>query len=51
MRLFIAFRKLLACAYSDAAGLVRTIMKAVEYIHGCGIVHRGMLLYTLINQR
>ncbi len=28
-------------SYSDAAGLVRTIMKAVKYIHDCGIVHRG----------
>ena len=27
---------------SDAAGLVRTLFKTVEYIHGCGIVHRGM---------
>ena len=25
----------------DAAGLVRTIMGAVKYIHECGIVHRG----------
>ncbi|THH14433.1 hypothetical protein EW146_g5894 [Bondarzewia mesenterica] len=25
----------------DAAGLVCTIMKAVQYIHDCGIVHRG----------
>ena len=28
--------------HSDAADLVRTILKAVDYIHGCGIVHRGM---------
>lgn len=27
----------------DAADLVRTIMRAVDYIHGCGIVHRGSL--------
>jgi calcium/calmodulin-dependent protein kinase I len=27
---------------SDAAGLVRTIMKAVQYIHDSGIVHRDL---------
>ena len=27
----------------DAADLVRTIFKAINYIHGCGIVHRGAL--------
>ncbi|THH03031.1 hypothetical protein EW145_g6587, partial [Phellinidium pouzarii] len=27
---------------ADAAGLVRTIMKSVDYIHGCGIVHRDL---------
>jgi calcium/calmodulin-dependent protein kinase I len=27
--------------FSDAADLVRTIMKAVKYVHECGIVHRG----------
>ncbi|KAI5117907.1 hypothetical protein M0805_003601 [Coniferiporia weirii] len=27
---------------ADAAGLVRTIMKTVDYIHGCGIVHRDL---------
>lgn len=29
-------------ADSDAASLVRTIMKSVQYIHDAGIVHRGM---------
>lgn len=28
----------------DAANLVRTILKAVKYIHESGIVHRGMPL-------
>ncbi|OCB87270.1 Pkinase-domain-containing protein [Sanghuangporus baumii] len=27
---------------ADAADLVRTIMRAVDYIHGCGIVHRDL---------
>ncbi|KAF8874840.1 kinase-like domain-containing protein [Infundibulicybe gibba] len=27
---------------ADAAGLVRTIFKAVKYIHDCGIVHRDL---------
>ncbi|EJD01901.1 Pkinase-domain-containing protein [Fomitiporia mediterranea MF3/22] len=27
---------------ADAANLVRTIMGAVDYIHGCGIVHRDL---------
>ncbi|KIY49698.1 Pkinase-domain-containing protein, partial [Fistulina hepatica ATCC 64428] len=27
---------------ADAADLVRTILKAVEYIHNCGIVHRDL---------
>jgi len=26
---------------SDAADLVRTILKAVKYIHDSGVVHRG----------
>jgi calcium/calmodulin-dependent protein kinase I len=25
----------------DAAELVRTVLKAVEYLHICGVVHRG----------
>ena len=29
-------------ARSDAAELVRTIMKAVQYIHDSGIVHRNL---------
>jgi calcium/calmodulin-dependent protein kinase I len=29
-------------ARSDAAGLVRTIMKGVQYIHDSGIVHRDL---------
>ena len=29
-------------AHSDAAGLVRTIMGAVQYIHDSGIVHRDL---------
>ena len=29
-------------AHSDAAELVRTIMKAVQYIHDGGIVHRDL---------
>lgn len=33
---------------ADAAGLVRTIMKAVDYIHGCGIVHRDLKPENLI---
>ena len=33
---------------SDAADLVRTIMKAVKYIHDCGIVHRGALQSFLL---
>ena len=33
---------------SDAADLVRTIMKAVQYIHGCGIVHRDLKPENLI---
>lgn len=31
--------------YSDAAALIRTIMRAVEYIHGQGIVHRGEICF------
>lgn len=27
---------------ADAANLVRTIMRAVEYIHSCGVVHRDL---------
>ncbi|KAL5514677.1 hypothetical protein ACEPAG_1993 [Sanghuangporus baumii] len=27
---------------ADAADLVRTVMRAVDYIHGCGIVHRDL---------
>lgn len=27
---------------ADAAELVRTILRAVQYIHGCGIVHRDL---------
>jgi serine/threonine protein kinase len=34
---------------SDAASLVRTIFKAVKYIHDCGIVHRGSYLTPNIN--
>lgn len=32
----------------DAADLVRTIMKAVQYIHECGIVHRDLKPENLI---
>ncbi|EAU84121.2 CAMK/CAMK1 protein kinase [Coprinopsis cinerea okayama7 len=31
---------------ADAADLVRTIFKAVEYIHNSGVVHRGMLSHV-----
>jgi calcium/calmodulin-dependent protein kinase I len=31
---------------SDAAELVRTVFKAVQYIHDCGIVHRGMFPHS-----
>ncbi|PCH37391.1 Pkinase-domain-containing protein [Wolfiporia cocos MD-104 SS10] len=33
---------------ADAANLVRTIFKAVKYIHGCGIVHRDLKPENLI---
>jgi calcium/calmodulin-dependent protein kinase I len=33
---------LLNAPSSDAAGLVRTIMKTVQYIHDSGIVHRDL---------
>jgi len=32
---------------SDAAALIRTIFKAVKYIHDSGIVHRGLLSTSL----
>jgi calcium/calmodulin-dependent protein kinase I len=35
--------------HSDAAGLVRTIFKAVKYIHDCGIVHRGSCLCPILS--
>ena len=31
----------------DAASLVRTIFKAVKYIHDSGIVHRGIVVFFL----
>ena len=34
----------LTIPHRDAAHLVRTILKAVKYIHDSGIVHRGMTL-------
>jgi calcium/calmodulin-dependent protein kinase I len=38
----VAFCSLSNTARSDAAALVRTIMKAVQYIHNSGIVHRDL---------
>ena len=31
--------------HSDAADLVRTVFKAVKWIHECGIVHRGTFMH------
>jgi len=36
------FPRIIHFARSDAAGLVRTILQAVKYIHDCGIVHRDL---------
>lgn len=36
------FLRIINSTRSDAAELVRTIFRAVKYIHDCGIVHRDL---------